>query len=386
MKFIIEGTNTNEIKKFTDQLVFWTKPNKYGLLNDNQTIILINFLLCFVSNDNLFIQSIIISIISFYATFTFYKSVNNNFSIPPLILYLFIFFNPSYLIWTSGNFKETFIYIGLVFLFSNLLKLSKDKTSIKFNILIFINLIFILLCKNYFFIFLSPGIIAFYSIIYFFNNKKINFISISYLSFILLIISTGLFYNPVNFDNTIKDPLKRKLYFKKINSDSYTKNVLGKNRNLFEILKYKQRDHQFEAKSQNANTLIFAPTINGNPITVLKCIPFSLINTVFRPNFIDLKNPFFIPDIFSNIILWILIFFAIKQKKEYISFEEKLIKNILFYFILISLILIGILVPVLGNIVRYKAPLIPLLNISLLVTIDFKKINFLQSIITNNHS
>ena len=157
LKFIIEGTNTNEIKKFTDQLVFWTKPNKYGLLNDNQTIILINFLLCFVSNDNLFIQSIIISIISFYATFTFYKSVNNNFSIPPLILYFFIFFNPSYLIWTSGNFKETFIYIGLVFLFSNLLKLSKDKTSIKLNILIFINLIFILLCKNYFFIFLSPG-------------------------------------------------------------------------------------------------------------------------------------------------------------------------------------------------------------------------------------
>ena len=74
LKFIING-NSDEIRIFTSKLQYWTKPNQYGLLNDNQTIILINFLLCFVSNNNLLIQSIIIASISFYATLVLYRSV-----------------------------------------------------------------------------------------------------------------------------------------------------------------------------------------------------------------------------------------------------------------------------------------------------------------------
>ena len=47
IKFIING-NSDEIRIFTSKLQYWTKPNQYGLLNDNQTIILINFLLLYV--------------------------------------------------------------------------------------------------------------------------------------------------------------------------------------------------------------------------------------------------------------------------------------------------------------------------------------------------
>ncbi|MFN5443408.1 MAG: hypothetical protein ACK48V_04190, partial [Crocinitomicaceae bacterium] len=103
LKFIING-KSDEIRIFTSKLQYWTKPNQYGLLNDNQTIILINFLLCFVSNNNLLIQSIIIASVSFYATLVLYRSVKSHFVVPNKILFLFMFFNPSYLIWTSGNF------------------------------------------------------------------------------------------------------------------------------------------------------------------------------------------------------------------------------------------------------------------------------------------
>lgn len=374
LQFIFEGKNNYNIRNITDQLIYWTKPNQYGLLNDNQTIILLNFLLCFISDNNILIQSIIISSIAFYATFTLYKTLNSCFSIPHRILFFLMFFNPSYLIWTSGNFKETFIYIGLMFLFSNLIKLLNDKKSIKINIFVFLNLIFILFCKNYFFIFLLPGIIAFYSILYFWKNNKTYAVSFSYLSFLILIIFAGLFYNPVNFDNTIKDPQKRKLYIKKVNSDSYEKNALGENRNIFEVLRFKQRDQQFEAKTQHAHTVIYAPTLDGNPVTFFKCIPFAFINTLFRPNVIDFRKPLFIPDIMTNFIIWLLLFFSFKYKKPTILKDEKIVQSILLYFTLISLVIIGILVPVLGNIVRYRAPILPLLIISLLLNIDFKKI------------
>jgi hypothetical protein len=289
-----------------------------------------------------------------------------------------MFFNPSYLIWTSGNFKETFIYIGLMFLFSNLIRLQNNSKNNKLHLFIFINLIFILFCKNYFFIFLIPGIIALYLNIYIWKNVKI--ISFAYITFLLVIIFAGLFHNPVNFDNNIKDPIKRKLYIKKVNSESYEKNALGQNRNIFEVLRFKQRDQQFEARKQNAHTVIYAPTLDGNPITFLKCIPFAIMNTLIRPNIIDLKNPLFIPDIFLNLIVILLILFSIKFRKSNFSYKEKLLANQILFFSIISLILIGILVPVLGNIVRYRAPIIPLLIIALLTTIDFEKIPLLNKL------
>jgi hypothetical protein len=210
--------------------------------------------------------------------------------------------------------------------------------------------------------------------------KNVKIISISYITFLLIVIFAGLFHNPVNFENTIKDPIKRKLFIKKVNSESYEKNALGQNRNIFEVLRFKQRDQQFEAWKQNAHTVIYAPTLDGNPITFLKCIPFALINTIFRPNIIDLKNPLFIPDILINLIVIVLILFSIKYRKTKFSNQEKGFVTLILYFTIISIILIGILVPVLGNIVRYRAPIIPLLTIALLTMIDFEKIPLLNKL------
>jgi hypothetical protein len=381
IRFIIDGTFTKKTASLSSNLLFWTKPNQYGLLNDNQTIILINFFLCFLTNSNLLIQSLLISSISFYATYKLYETLKNHFSIPSRILFLFMFFNPSYLVWTSGNFKETFIYIGLMFLFSNLIRLIYNRKEIKIHLFIFINLIFILFCKNYFFLFLIPGILAVYTYLFFLKKESTTLISFSYVTFLLLIIFAGLFYHPVNFNNTIKDPIKRKLYIQKINSDSYEKNALGENRNIFEVLRFKQRDQQFEAKAQHAKTVIYAPTLDGNPITILKSIPYALFNAAFRPNVIDLKNFLFIPDFLINLIVILTLILLFIYKKEHLSIEEKLTQKFILYFAIISLIIIGTLVPVLGNLVRYRSPIFPLLTLVILLKIDFKKVPWLNKLL-----
>jgi len=380
IRFILDGTITNKTTSLSGNLLFWTKPNQYGLLNDNQTIILINFFLCFFTNYNLLIQCLLISSVSFFATYKLYETLKNHFNIPAKVLFLFMFFNPSYIIWTSGNFKETFIYIGLMFLFSNVIRLIYSKNEIKLHLLIFINLIFILFCKNYFFLFLTPGILAVYIIKFILKKENTRLISFSYITFLFIIILAGLFYNPVNFDNTIKDPLKRKLYIKKINSDSYEKNALGSNRNVFEVLRFKQRDQQFEAKKQKAKTVIYAPTLDGNPITILKCIPYALFNALFRPSVVDLKNILFVPDFLLNLTIITTLLLLFFYKKDHHSTEEKLIQKFILYFVFISLIIIGTLVPVLGNLVRYRAPILPLLTLVFLLKIDFKKIPWLNKL------
>lgn len=380
IQFVLDGSISENTKALSNKLLFWTKPNQYGLLNDNQTIILLNFFLCFVSNSNLLIQSLLISSISFYATYKLYETLKNHFSVPSRILFLFLFFNPSYLVWTSGNFKETFIYIGLMFLFSNLIRLIYRRNEMKLHLLIFINLIFILFCKNYFFLFLTPGIFAIYIYLFLLKKENTKLISFSYLTFLLLIIFAGLFYNPVNFENKIKDPVKRKLYIKKINSDSYEKNALGENRNIFEVLRFKQRDQQFEAKAQKARSVIYAPTLDGDPITILRCVPFALFNAIFRPNIIDIKNVLFIPDFLLNLLLFIIILLSIFYKNHFLSSKEKLIQRFILCFALMSLIIIGTLVPVLGNLVRYRAPILPLFTLVILLRIDFKKVPWLNKL------
>jgi hypothetical protein len=375
IEFIFYNKKSVDTSHLLNQLFFWTKPNQYGLLNDNQTIIIINFILCFFSGNSLLFQSIFIASFSFYTTFKLFITINKYVNLPKTPLFLILFFNSSYLIWTSGNFKETFLYIGLTLLLTNIIKLLSKDSSFKIHLLITSNLVFILFCKNYFFIFLIPGICSIYVAKYFFK-KTTRLVTYSYTIFLLVIVLFGLFYHPVNFENQIKDPVQRKKFINKVNSISYTKNALGENRNVFEVLRFKQRDQQFEAKSQKAKTVIYSPTLDGNPRTFLKCIPFSIANTLFRPTFSDLKNPLFIPDIFITLVLWVLIFLTLFFRKKDISENEKILSQFLLYFTLLIFLVIGILVPVLGNIIRYRAPVIPLFALALMINIDFNKIQF----------
>lgn len=371
--FILTNESNNEIQYHINKLQFWTKPNQYGLLNDNQTIILINFLLCFISNTNILIQSLLISIISFYATLKLYKTIHTYYQIPTKILLFTLFLNPPYLIWASGNFKETFIYIGLAFFFKNLIEIIHYQKTIKKSFYLFINMIFILFCKNYLFIFLVPGIIGVFLYLTFKSNLKKS-ITFSYLTFLFSIILMGLFYKPVQFENNIKDPIKRRMYINKINQISYEKNALGNNRNIFEIIRFKQQDQQFEASLLKAKTVIYLPKLDGNPRSFLYCIPIAIFNTIFRPNFIDLKNILFLPDLIFNIFLWGLIILTIKFKKSDTNDQIKIINHYILNFSLFALTTIGIIVPVLGNIVRYRAPILPFIAIYLISQIDFNKI------------
>lgn len=376
LNFIFTHENSLEISNFTDKLLFWTKPNQYGLLNDNQTIILINFLFSFITNDSLLLQSLLISTLSFYATYKLYQNLKTHFNIPTKLTFILLFFNPSYLIWTSGNFKETFIYIGITLLFANLIKISEKKITIKSHILIFINLLFIMFCKNYFLLFLLPGIIGFYIRNLILKKSSFKPIKIAYITFFISIIGASLFYHPVNFDNTIKDPIKRKLYIKKLNIQSYQENALGNSRNIIEILRLKQGDQLTEARRQRAKTQIYIPRLDDNLRSFLTCIPFSIFNTLFRPNIIDIKKFELVPDaIFSLFIIFIIgasIFWRKKIEQE----NQRQITIIIIYFSFTSFIIIGMLVPVLGNLVRYRAPILPLFAIAIISMIDFNKIPF----------
>jgi len=94
---------------------------------------------------------------------------------------------------------------------------------------------------------------------------------------------------------------------------------------------------------------------------------------MFRPTLIEMKNIFFALTAFENTMFLILIVLAIFFfKKPTVNQLPYLYFGL--YFSLLLTILIGLTVPVLGAIVRYKIPFMPFTMSILLLSIDYSKI------------
>jgi hypothetical protein len=114
--------------------------------------------------------------------------------------------------------------------------------------------------------------------------------------------------------------------------------------------------------------------MNGELSNFFACLPYGISNGFARPHIFEIHSVTYILPALENILILILISLIL-------IFPRKLNINqqiLIFYFgtfIVITYTFLGLLVPVLGNLVRYKAPLLPFLFFSLLVLIDKSKIS-----------
>lgn len=365
-----QQVNSEEYRVYLSALKFWFKPNSNGIYNDNQTIIIVNFLMSFFSNKSIVLQSIWFGFIGFLGNIMIFKSTSSYLPISLRRVYFFIiFFLPSTLIWTSGIFKETLIYfsIGSIFYFGKSLIDKKFKSSI--FCLFGFSLLLLMAVKPYFFIFFLSTLII-YLIAYFLNTKNVKRVYLLSLgAFILFFICWSKFHNPVVFNMKNKTRKEQIVEYNKVNSKSYQNNVLGNDLNLLEILRFKQADYYYEAKQANAKSLIYINKLDGTLENLFLNIPTSLINGILRPFPFDLTSMIFIPFFLENVILMFLIICIIIAFKK----VDKSYKNeyyLMLYFVIITLIFIGLLVPIIGNIVRYRAPIIPLLYFLIFLHLD----------------
>jgi hypothetical protein len=163
------------------------------------------------------------------------------------------------------------------------------------------------------------------------------------------------------------------LEYNKVNSKSYQNNVLGNDYNILEMLRFKQADYYYEAKEANAKSLIELNKLDGTLENLFLNLPISLVNSLFRPYPTDLSSTLSIPFFLENcglLLLMIVMFLGFKKINK--SFENDY--YLIFYFVMITLIFIGLLVPLIGNIVRYRSPLMPFVYLIILMHIDVNKV------------
>jgi apolipoprotein N-acyltransferase len=133
------------------------------------------------------------------------------------------------------------------------------------------------------------------------------------------------------------------------------------------VIARKQKYTYEEAKIMGANSLVELPRIDQRPISVVTTVPLGFFYALVQPTPMQAhgKALVFVNGIENLLFVVLFVFLLLKIQKK--KGDRARLFWFLFFIAAVYLSFIGLLVPVLGNMVRYKAVVIPVLMAALLL-------------------
>ncbi len=331
---------SSEIHNHLKETNYWFKPHASNVFNDNRTVIRFNAVIYLFSFGYYHVHTLVLSTLSFIGLTGIYRTYIYEFSERKKELILACFLIPSVLFWGSGILKESILIFGIgifVFAFTRVIYVKKN---IKYILVVLGTLGLLAITKTYVLIVLIPSVLA-WIMIYYFKLQKIG-----WTFFMVNIGLIVLVFNAKHINQSI---------------------------DLTGNLKYKQRDFINVARDTKAGSTIKLGELDDTAWSYLKNTPQAIVNGMFRPTLIEVKNIFFALTAIENTFFMVLIILVL------FFFKKPTIKQLPYlyfglYFTLLLTILIGLTVPVLGAIARYKIPIMPFTMSILLLSIDYLKI------------
>ncbi|MBN2683428.1 MAG: hypothetical protein JXR58_13035 [Bacteroidales bacterium] len=343
-------SNRPNLEKYYQTCDYWYKDHNYKLYNDNRTVIRFNAIVMLLSFGYFSVHTVFMAFLSFLGLFALFKVYYRHLQSKKTLLFVVLFFVPSVMLWTSGVLKEGLLMFGLGMLVYYLNKLSVGQFRISYIFLFLLMLSLLVITKVYVLIAALPGL----AIFYWFNRWGTKRHLLKFLLFHLLIII-------VAFNSKYIIP-------------SY---------DLPYILAHKQHDFIGMVDGmQNVGSKIDLPVLEPTGLSILINSPNALFNSLVRPHPLEIDSMMMALASLEN--LFVLIFLIICLC---FSNREKLLSGLnLFYFgisfALLLFIITGLTTPVLGAVVRYKAPAIPFLLMAFLLLLDINKLyRFVNKII-----
>jgi hypothetical protein len=238
---------------------------------------------------------------------------------------------PSVLFWASGVMKEPLLILGLGMLLYGLI--NKHQPGRK-TILIAVGFTIILFTKFFVLACLVPAAIAF---LLFSNNNQQGFIVSKYA----LVFAT--------------------LLFIAFNLQYVTARI-----NPIQMLVNKQTNSVKEAIYYKAGSRIDIPPLEPNGLSVLTVAPVGIVNTLLRPYPTEAKNIMMLASAIENILVVLLLAWLVWHTKR-TNIQHLNVVLLLLTFSVAYFALIGMCTPVLGNLTRYRAPLLPVFLLAFII-------------------
>jgi hypothetical protein len=314
VNLLISDKNTDQ--KYLQKMNRWGTSTENIAFGDNKFISRINGLLCVLGNGSYAFNQLIFIIFSFFGLwimFLFFERF-----LPDLSKFLFfiVFFLPSSLLWTSGILKESLIILALGITLWSFLKFWEHQNKYFLLFLFFISVIIIIKTRMLF------GIIFFPLAIAFLIDKKNMRKSI-------FIISTAIILMTLPFIGS---------YFA---SEHGILNTISQKQNAFYQL----------AIQENSGSLVNNIHLTSSPFSYISQSPKALFNVLLQPisfDLLSLKFISFLENIFIILLIIAILFNSNFQK------TKTSIWLFSFIFSMFYLVSIGLAVPIIGALVRYK--------------------------------
>ncbi|MBS1617602.1 MAG: hypothetical protein JST76_03740 [Bacteroidetes bacterium] len=319
-------------RNFTDRMPF----------NENRFMIRLNAAMMLLSGENMHLHTVFFCLLSFIGCILLLKVFQRFLPDGKKKWALLTMLFPSFLFWTSGGLKESIMILALGLLLYGFLSIREQKliailSFITGALLLFVIKYFLLLC-------LLPAIVAYYILS---GKTDMNAAGIKYLAVLALSVAVV----------AIVSPLAPKLDF------------------VF-LIAMKQKHAIAEAMYMKAGSYSYVPPLEQSIWSILKNLPVGLWNAMEKPYLWHTRNPMMLLSALENLALIALLVVAILYKTE----RTEINFNLLFFILACTipyLCMIGIMTPVLGNLVRYKVVVMPLLIFVAIYLIDEKKIPLL---------
>ena len=342
LRIMVGGISSKNasLDKYYDQMKNWKRNFDEAPFNENQTIIKLNALLMFVSLRTYFVHILFMCFISLLgwtlltnATLKFASPDNAVLAIPVMLL-------PSVLFWTSGVIKEPLLVLGLGVFVNGLLAFGQGN-YLKAITIMFLGAFIIVLIKFFVLACLIPALIAFFIMR---QNQQTTTILLKYgvVNVMLLVLAFNMHLIIPRID-------------------------------LQEMLVNKQEHSVKEAAYYKAGSRIEIPALTNEPLSILKTAPVGIWNTLARPYVWEGKNVMMLASAAENVLIIIFIGLCLILS-DFKNFKQLNLFLFLLNFSLAYFALIGICTPVLGNLVRYKAPLLPLFLFAFILLVKSESI------------
>lgn len=335
------GRNKAELKPYYELFMNWDKEYNYAWVIDNRTVIRFNALVYFFSWGNFHVHTLFMNMLSFTGLILLFKSVYPFFISKAKILFVAVFFMPTVLFWGSGVLKEGILIFGLGLFCFGFFKIMHDEINIKNAIAFILGILVLTSIKVYVLLCLVPAAITYYIL------RKVSFkkiwpvFGVIQLSLVLLIFNLK-WINP-------ELDIANKLWFKR-------------------------NDFVNVANDWDAKSAIPAIPFEKSAISILIHSPQAIYNALLRPTVFEIKSITYVLPAIENfcvltLIALMLLFFK-KPKRE-----EQLFIMFALTFIVYLAVMIGLVTPILGAIVRYKLPLMPFILMIIICCLNIEKLS-----------
>lgn len=402
------GAGQEHLQKYYNEMANWIKSYNYNLYNDNRTVIRFNALVYPFSGGIYHVHTVIMCFLSFTGLVGIFKVFEKLVAGKTVELILVIFLVPSVIFWSSGVLKEGLIMFALGLLFYNFFQFLQGPKKASGLFTILICTFILLLCKFYVLIAALPAFLA--SAWFMADPKKPVLKHILSLLFCgLLVISVSLVSEKYNAFEIMQS--KQKDFINLAKGGTYLINVVNRdtvhlktdhyNRLVQEpdsLLSIKEGTMVYKIRQGNiidsatvsrtekfimlmhleeAGSTINIQRLGPNAESFIKASPQALFNTFMRPHIFEANSALMKVSALENIGILMVILLTLSFLKKPGLPELNLICFSISFTIILA-ILVGLITPVMGAIVRYKIPFISFLLSACILA--FNKDKFLQTV------